>query len=834
VTLSAGGDTQGVTPIYEWDTDDDTEPEATGETVRVSFDEPGEYAVDVTATADDETLTDSVTVTVEDRAPPMARLGTVPATVAEGDTVRFNASGSADTVGIERYAWDFDGDGQTDATGPTVTYTYDTPGEFAPAVTVVDAAGNTDTANGHLTVVGPEAEIDTDRIGYGTVATGSMATERVTVRNGGTAPLMVNATVTNGTIFEAGVGTAVVEPGAAVRIPVSYPPATAGDATGSLTLSTNDSDARTASVSLNGAAVASTLTVVGDQHDAGAVPVGDTGTVSVMLRNDGDRPVSVESLVLRGNDSDQFAVGTASGLPGTVAAGETVTVEIAYEPTAAGEHAATLAVSENATGDGSPVVVGLTGTGIGPAAAVSVSTVTFGSIGQQSTAQTTVTVLNEGTQPLAVEGATVAGSNATAFGVGDAPETIQPGERAPVTVSFAPVASGAHSAELRLATNTTTSTEPNVTLRGTGAAASVAIDRRSLNFGNVTLGETVTLNVTVKNLVSSETDLRVKNTLLVGEDAESFAVVDERAPFSMAPGERKDIEVAFTPRSAGTKQGQLQILSNGDTPQITVWLSNERTYIVVQEVEERNNTINVDAHNIDTSEPLSVNVSQPVARDETAMFDRLGMAVENRSSFDINITYADQPPSPGAQSYTPVPGTKTLEYVQLNHTVDADATYENTTVTYRVQKGSLPSGTDPDAVELHRWGGDDWNFSATGTLVEETATHYVYRVEVPGFSQFAITGPAENVSATQPSNQSTPAGESESTPTVDAADDGTPTSGMTTTEDGSGGLFAAVVFLLILVFWRRRDDEEDEEGEATGAHQGAARAEEDDAGSDPS
>jgi immune inhibitor A len=71
-------------------------------------------------------------------------------TVRQGVPVKFDASGSADDVTPKSelaFAWDFDGDGTTDATGMTVRHTYETLGEYEATLTVTDEDGaeGTDT-----------------------------------------------------------------------------------------------------------------------------------------------------------------------------------------------------------------------------------------------------------------------------------------------------------------------------------------------------------------------------------------------------------------------------------------------------------------------------------------------------------------------------------------------------------------------------------------------------------------------------------------------------------------------------------------------------------------
>ena len=61
-----------------------------------------------------------------------------------GPTVTLDASASADGEGpIASYAWDADGDGRVDGTGPTLTFTYPRPGAYTARLVVTDAQGAT-------------------------------------------------------------------------------------------------------------------------------------------------------------------------------------------------------------------------------------------------------------------------------------------------------------------------------------------------------------------------------------------------------------------------------------------------------------------------------------------------------------------------------------------------------------------------------------------------------------------------------------------------------------------------------------------------------------------
>ena len=171
---------------YAWDLGDGNS--ATGVAPSHYYYEPGSYTVQLTVTNTESGLsgTDSLVVTVENRAP-TAVIGPVADNLQAPQTVEFDGSASTDpdsipqnTHGIVSHAWDF-GDGGTGA-GVAPSHTYETGGTFSVSLTVTDSNGATDTAQASL-VVAPPAEVDvfanSQLTNSGTVFGGLAATRAV-------------------------------------------------------------------------------------------------------------------------------------------------------------------------------------------------------------------------------------------------------------------------------------------------------------------------------------------------------------------------------------------------------------------------------------------------------------------------------------------------------------------------------------------------------------------------------------------------------------------------------------------------------------------------------
>jgi PKD repeat protein len=187
VAFDASGTTdEGTVASYEWAFGDGS-ANATGATVSHTYAQPGTYVVVLTVTdGAGNVARERATVVVRDVTPPEARLTANRTSVLTGGAVRFDAGNSTDNVGIETYAWDLDGDGTTDATGPNATWTSATPGTYAVTLTATDAAGNADTAAATVRVDAP-GNVTVDLLGTtAPVAAGEPLNATVRVENVGT------------------------------------------------------------------------------------------------------------------------------------------------------------------------------------------------------------------------------------------------------------------------------------------------------------------------------------------------------------------------------------------------------------------------------------------------------------------------------------------------------------------------------------------------------------------------------------------------------------------------------------------------------------------------
>ena len=132
---------------YTWTFTDGDDIILYGVEVDYTFVTPGEH--EVTLTVEDaagNSDTDEAVITVVDDEDPVADAGP-DQTVAIGEEVEFDGSGSSDNSGIiENYTWTFEYDGDDrELYGVGPVFTFESDGEFIVMLTVEDAAGNYDT-----------------------------------------------------------------------------------------------------------------------------------------------------------------------------------------------------------------------------------------------------------------------------------------------------------------------------------------------------------------------------------------------------------------------------------------------------------------------------------------------------------------------------------------------------------------------------------------------------------------------------------------------------------------------------------------------------------------
>ena len=209
-----------------------------------------------------------------------------------------------------------------------------------------------------------------------------------------------------------------------------------------------------------------TIVISPSSENFGSVAVGSFAQQLFTIANDASTTVTIRGISLTGANPGDFSENNTCSSPLPTAG--TCTVTVTFAPTAVGQRAATLTVTDDAPG--SPQSASLTGTGFSvPIATLSPAALAFGNqtIGVISSPQP-VTLSNTGNGPLNIASVGIAGANAGDFGqMNNCPSTLNAGSQCTVSVTFKPSLIGAESASLQFSDNSANSPQ-QVALGGTG------------------------------------------------------------------------------------------------------------------------------------------------------------------------------------------------------------------------------------------------------------------------------------------------------------------------------------------------------------------------------
>lgn len=268
---------------------------------------------------------------------------------------------------------------------------------------------------------------------------------------------------------------------------------------------------------------------------------------------------ATETLNLTGltSNSSQFTVGTPSSrLPAHLVAGQSISVPVTFAPTKSGLINATLKAT---TETGAEATLPLSGTGRLPAASLSVSppVVSFGGTAVNGHLTGSLTIRNEGGEPLKITHVTAPDAP---FDVTEAPPagtTVAGGEALLVTLEFNPTQVGAFESSFAFETS---AGNADIPLTGTaGTAGHLQFAEQTVDFGAVPVGATVTKSFTLENVGGTTVTITKSKPPLGGDFAATTSLEEGE---TIKPGQHLTESISFTPSVPGARSGSWMI--NGD------------------------------------------------------------------------------------------------------------------------------------------------------------------------------------------------------------------------------------------------------------------------------
>ncbi|HEX4075210.1 MAG TPA: choice-of-anchor D domain-containing protein [Candidatus Acidoferrales bacterium] len=453
---------------------------------------------------------------------------------------------------------------QTVAAGSTMSFN----ATFAPASTatvsgsislVTNVSGSPTAIPLSGTGTQPGMSVTPSSVTFGNVADGTSSTQAITLKNTGTANLVVSSESMTGTGFSVtGFTAKTLAPNASMSFNAVFAPASAGSASGSISVATNLSGSPTA-IPLTGIGTQPGISVTPSSVGFGNVADGTTGTQAITVKNTGTGNLVVSSA---------SATGTGFSVTGftaqTLASNATMSFSAVFAPTTAGSASGSISISTNLS---SPTTVALTGTGTQPAISATPSSVSFGNVADGTGATQAITLKNTGTANLVVSSDSVTG---TGFSVtGFTAQTLAPNATMAFNAVFAPTTAGSVSGSISITTNLSSPT--TIALTGTGAQPSMSLTPLSVTFGSVVDGTNNSQTITLKN--TGTVNLVVSSDTVTGA---GFRVTGFTAQ-TLAPNSTMTFNAAFAPTSAGSVSGNISLGTNVPTSPTAISLTGTGT-----------------------------------------------------------------------------------------------------------------------------------------------------------------------------------------------------------------------------------------------------------------
>lgn len=397
-------------------------------------------------------------------------------------------------------------------------------------------------------------------LNFGSVTVGSSSALSLTLTSNGTAPVTIMNLALNAPFSIAPTTLPVqLQPGQQLALQVTFSPQAAGGDTAELTVN-SDASSGPLLVSLGGTGVAASVPVLQVNSTSlafGQVVVGQSASRTLVISNTGQAPLTIDTLLATGG-AFQLSAPT---LPVTVQAGQQLSLNVVFAPTAPGNSAGSIAISSN----GGNATVSLSGSGVAatvPLLAVSTNALPLGSVTVGSSGTSTLSVSNTGTAALTIQSIVETGAEFQASPAG--PLTLQPGQQATVQVRFAPTAAGGVTGSIVVTSNGGNAT---VSLSGRGVVATVPVlgtSTTSLQFGSVNVGSHSSATVTLANTGTAALTIQS-----IAETGAGFQA-SPAGPITLQPGQQATVQVTFAPTAAGAATGSIAITSNGGSATISL------------------------------------------------------------------------------------------------------------------------------------------------------------------------------------------------------------------------------------------------------------------------
>src|SRR5207302_1041005 len=204
-----------------------------------------------------------------------------------------------------------------------------------------------------------------------------------------------------------------------------------------------------------------------------------------------------------------------------------------------------------------------------PGIQVSPTSLNFGNAVTGSTLSQVLIITNTGTATLGITQVSEAGSAFFTVSGFSLPLNVNPGQQTSITADFLPTAVGTASGNISIVSNTPGSPLA-ISLSGTGMATTFLLGANptGLNFGNVNVGSTSSLSVTLTN--NGNSNVTISSVTVSGTGFTASGVASGTV---LKPNQTTALNAAFAPTAAGSVIGSVSVVSNASNSPAAIALN---------------------------------------------------------------------------------------------------------------------------------------------------------------------------------------------------------------------------------------------------------------------
>lgn len=494
------------------------------------------------------------------------------------------------------------------------------------------------------------------------------------------------------------------------------------------------------------------LAVSPEVVEFGEVVVGLAGRRTLVLENRGRDLIRIrEAKISDGLRPDLRLDRVPAALPG----GSNAEVDVVFAPSSPGTRSGRI---ELITGDAEeePTVT-VSGTAVAPSLTASPTALDFGRVVVGEARTATVTVRNDGSAPVVIDAITPDLETSEEFEVGRYNiRTLDPGEAFGFTVTFRPAFPGRAVGRIVVGDDGSRPEPLAVEVVGEGADGELDLEPRQLDFTGVLVGESRTRFFDVRN---TGTTTHTVDAVEIQDPDSAYAVITStaaRAPFSLAPGEERRIQVRYAPTQSGLDVNAVLVVSDALRSGASVALFGDPPAVPQAHLEVRPAAVDFGGVEIGTSSPRPIELesgpsevplpSTPRIEPADAPFSvsgalpaGVGLAAYDTHRFEVRFSPLTEGPAqarlliPSGDVEQPVRQIPLLGRGETSPSADVDVR------PLRLEAGLVPRGLDVlRHIEVFNRGGAPLRIVGV-TLTEDAGG----RFRLPPIASDVTVGPSE-------------------------------------------------------------------------------------------